>query len=181
GLSRLGRFEDASLALEELRALNLPGPVVALFDASLAFRSGELDSAEAELSEAMKKFGGLADTSQHEVLLGLVRASKGDAPEGRRVLEKYRDTRRFRDDLANLALVVGEPEEALSLIERTLMARNYRWLATNPYAKPYLDRPDFRALAERLHREWRDNLEILKGRLPAAPPDLPEPEALHGS
>jgi hypothetical protein len=94
--------------------------------------------------------------------------------EGRRVLEKYRNVYRFRDDLPNLALVVGEPEIALAQIERARMARNYRWLATNPYAKAYMDRPDFRALAEKLHQEWRTNLDFLAERLPAAVPSLPE-------
>ncbi len=173
-LLRLQRYEEASQAVEELHALNHPGPVVATFEATLFFRSGELGAAEATLDEAMKKYGGIADTSQYEVLHGLVAATSGNVAEGRLVLEKYRDTRRHRDDLPNLALVLGEPELALAQIERTPMARNYRWLATNPYAKPYLDRPDFRALAEKLHQEWRTNLDFLAERLPAAVPSLPE-------
>jgi hypothetical protein len=149
-----------------------------LFEAKLLYGCGDLKAAESILAEALRKYEGIADTSMLEILHGLVTALDGDAAEGRPILEKHRNGLYIWDDLPNLALVVGEPDVALQQIEKTPLARNYRWLATNPNARRYLGRPDFRALLARFHAEWESALDLVGDKLPAAPPPLPTPEEL---
>ncbi len=172
-LIQLKRLAEAEASLSLLRELSVPGPQLALFEATVYVHAGELEAADATLVSAMAAYSGFAKTSALEILHGLVAALMGDLVEARHVLEKYRDAPRFRDDLANLALVLGETGIALEHIARTPMTKNYRWLVTNPYLRRYLGDPEFLALAEELYDKRQRNSAISGDRLPALPPSLP--------
>ncbi len=177
-LARMGRIEEAREALTELEALTGQVPTAARFVATVELHASDLEAAMTTLDRSIARYQGHLQTTPQEVLRGLVAALQGDVAEGQRVLDKYRGTHPFWDDLANLALVLGETEAALSQIENAPMASNYRWLATNPYAKPYLRQPAFVTLLDRLYADWQSSLEFAGGRLPASPPSLPSPQDL---
>lgn len=111
--------------------------------------------------------------------LGLALALAGDRKEPDRILEALRDLPPFFRDLRiRLALALGEDELALRYLTASPFHRHYRWLATEPLARPVLGRAPWRALLEELHGEWRRDLEEIGPRLAVAPPDLPSPQDL---
>jgi hypothetical protein len=133
------------------------------------------------LTRAAAKLSPQEDASHVEILGGLVAALQGDPAAARRAFDAHRSSPpRILDHLIRLALALGEPATALDLLAASPYHRNYRWLASEPLARPFLREPGFQKLLAELHAEWLGNLAEVGPRLPVAPPPLSPPAALAG-
>jgi hypothetical protein len=113
------------------------------------------------------------------IVRGLLAAFQGDDAAARGSFEAQRSSPpRILDHQIRLSLALGEREVALRQIEASPYHRNYRWLAGEPLARPFLGEPGFRKLLDELHEEWLRNLTELLPRLPVVPPQQPTPAQL---
>jgi serine/threonine-protein kinase len=173
------RVDAAVAAAEELHRQTVPSPLSEVILADALIRQGHLEGAERTLARAAARASPQEETSFVEILRGLLAALSGDPTTARGIFEVHRNSPpRILDHLIRLGLALGESESILGRLETSPYHRNYRWLASDPLARPFLGEPGFRGLLERLHGEWVRNLHALGARLPAAPPALPTPAEL---
>ena len=179
-LRRMGRLEDTRLAIEELVRSGTSPTEVAIGHFDLRIAEGDIAGAQAALASLEHREPLRPDQKERlEIARGLAEALEGRHRDARRKLEIRRnDGPRFWDHAIRLALVLGEAELALELLEQNPINRSYRWLASEPLAHPHLPLPRWRTLARDLHESWLQDLEEVGPRLPAPPPVLPEPADL---
>ena len=178
-LVRLGRLSEAHAAADQLCREDPDTPTGEFLRASVRIAEGDLEGAEAALAPRRHGLSHPDDGGRAEVVRGLVAALRGEEDEARRVLEKYCGSPpRFHDHLLRLALALGEIDVALGHLARGMFNGNYRWLASEPLARPLFAEPRLRKRLEELHGEWLGDLEELGPRLPAHPLLQPLPEAL---
>jgi TolB-like protein/tetratricopeptide (TPR) repeat protein len=166
-------------ALEAFHRGRVPSSLGEATLAGALVAKGDLSGAERALERATGKLSPEQDASFVEILRGLVAALQGDDAKARRIFEAHRNSPpRIFDHLIRLALALGEREAALGQIGASPYHRNYRWLAGEPLARPFLGEPGFRKLLEELHEGWLRDLVELGPRLPSAPPALPPPSQI---
>ena len=169
-LVRLGRLSEAHAAADHLCREDPDTPTGEFLRASVRIAEGDLEGAEAALAPRRHGLSHPDDGGRAEVVRGLVAALRGEEDEARRVLEKYCGSPpRFHDHLLRLALALGEIDVALGHLARGMFNGNYRWLASEPLARPLFAEPRLRKRLEELHGEWLGDLEELGPRLPAHP------------
>lgn len=175
-LLHLGRLEEVHRWLELVADWD-PVPVEHEIGRGLALLA---EGKAAEAAERLARADGAHPGHAHlRALRGLAEARGGDRREAGRILAAQRDSPPFfRDIVIRLALALGEEEIALARLAASPFHRHYRWLASEPSARPLLGRPAGRALLEELYAEWQRNLEEIAPRLAAPPPDLPPPKTL---
>jgi serine/threonine-protein kinase len=175
-LLHLGRPEEARRSLDAI-ADSTPLPVehgigTALFEIAMG--------RPREAAERLAPLDARDPGHLHvRATLGLALALAGERKEPCRILEALGDAPPFfRDVRIRLALALGEDERALSYLTASPFHRHYRWLATEPLARPVLGRSRWHALLEELHGEWRRDLAEIGPRLAVPPPELPSPRDL---
>jgi TolB-like protein/cytochrome c-type biogenesis protein CcmH/NrfG len=169
-------FDAGAAALEEFHRGRVPSSLGEATLAGVLVAKGDLSGAERALERAAAKLSPEQDASFVEILRGLVAALQRDDATARGIFEAHRNSPpRIFDHQIRLALALGERESALDQIGASPYHRNYRWLAGEPLARPFLGEPGFRKLLEELHEGWLRDLVELGPRLPSAPPALPPP------
>jgi tetratricopeptide (TPR) repeat protein len=181
-LTLAGDAGAAVAALEVHHRESVPNSVSETVLAGALAAAGEPARAEAAAARAASKLSPQEERSHVEILRGLLAALRGDGATARIAFDAQRGSPpRILDHLIRLALALGEREEALRQLEASPYHRNYRWLAGEPLARPFLREPGFRRLLVALHADWLRNLVELGPRLPVAPPELPPPDEIIGA
>jgi serine/threonine-protein kinase len=176
-----GEPAEAVETLEAHHRRSVPNSVSETVLAGALAAAGEPARAEAAAARAAAKLSPQEDRSHLEIVRGLVAALQRDAATARRAFEaQRRSPPRILDHLIRLAFALGEPATALDLLEASPYHRNYRWLASEPLARPFLRDPAFGKFLAELHTDWLRNLDEVGPRLPVSPPPLPFPAALAG-
>jgi serine/threonine-protein kinase len=180
--SLAGSLDVAIATLEAHHREAVPHSLGEVVLAGVLAARGDLAGAAAAAARSAAGLSPRQDPSHVEIVRGLVAALRGDAATARSAFEaQHGSPPRILDHLIRLAFALGEHESALRQIEASPYHRNYRWLASEPLARPFLREPGYRTLLAALHEEWRRNLEELGPRLPAAPPALPSPAEILGA
>lgn len=179
-LTRMGQLGAARLAIDELAGSSTAPTEVAIARFDLRVAEGDFDGARAALASEESTFALRPDQEDRsELAWALAEALQGRQRDARRQLEIRRGGGpRFWDHAIRLALVLGEQELALELLQDNPVNGSYRWLATEALVRPHLHRPGWRALVDRLHASWLEDLEEVGPRLPAPSPALPGPGRL---
>lgn len=177
-LAGFHRFDEARRVLDDYAKVST-GMLSRYSVAYVAAEEGDWDVAERAMARAEAGGTPHTDTSFISITRGLVAARRGDLDTAREVFETYADSPpRHTDHLIRLALALGEADHAAERLARSPFHGHYRWLATQPLARPYLRKPAFRKLLRELHGTWQLDLEQVGPRLAVQPPTLPTPDAL---
>jgi hypothetical protein len=179
-LTRSGHLDAARIAIESLERGDSCRFEVAIARFDLRLLAGDVAGAGEALATLAPPTPRRPDQNDRRAIaLALVAALEGRHLEARKTLEAHlADGPRFWDHTLRLALALGEDEIARDLLLTNPINGSYRWLATTDLVWPYLRRPRWYALAERLHADWLRDLEDLGPSLPVPPPALPTPAAL---
>ena len=106
--------------------------------------------------------------------LAVVQGIRGRTDAAKQAAKGIVDGWLYRDESPVLVHVLsGQPDRAMTQIEKHAYVRNYRWVISEPLLRRYRKSVRFQELVRTLHEEWKQNLRELGARIPSAPPDLP--------
>ena len=176
-LTELGRITEASEVIQRMIGIHPEPWFVDLGLATVALVDGHPSRAAEVLERALQANMENPVIGHFEIPFELATAlTDEDAVEVSRILDKHGELPpHVLPFLERLCLATGSVDLAVRRIRASHHQGNYRWLISEPLARPHLVEPEFLQLLEELHARWRADLRAAAPGPDPRPPELPSP------